>query len=159
MIPFGQPVLVGHYSEKRDRSYRAKVGRMMDRAIEDGRKADDMRARADNIEHAAERAIYSDDPDALERLAERLADLEAERDRWKAWNASCRRAKGPGDPAVLDARQRAELVSLAKCAAWQLGPYGEVPAYVLQNLGGNITRTRKRIESLKRRKGNDDNAD
>lgn len=26
-IPFGQPILVGHHSESRDRSYRARAGR------------------------------------------------------------------------------------------------------------------------------------
>ena len=27
-IPFGQPILVGHYSEKRDRNYRDKIDRI-----------------------------------------------------------------------------------------------------------------------------------
>jgi hypothetical protein len=32
-IPFGQPILVGHYSERRDRRYRDRIGATIDRGL------------------------------------------------------------------------------------------------------------------------------
>jgi len=36
VIPFGQPILVGHHSEQRDRNYRAKINRKYEKSFEDG---------------------------------------------------------------------------------------------------------------------------
>lgn len=147
-IPFGQPMLTDHHSYGRDRRYRDRISSTTSRAVEDGRKADEMRAKADNIEAAAARAIYSDDPDALPRLHEKLAELEAQRDRIKAFNASCR--KGTPNPELLDDRQRADLASVTRHAPYQLGKRGEMPTYALSNLSGTIKRTRDRIAQLER---------
>jgi hypothetical protein len=112
------------------------------------RKAREMRARAVNIEAAADRAVYSDDGDAIERLSVRVAGREAERGRIKAYNASCR--KGARDVSLLDDQQRAQLVATARACAWQLGKRGEMPAYVLTNLGAAIRTDRKRLAELER---------
>ena len=149
LIPFGQPILVGHHSERGDRNYRAKIGAGYDRGFENLAKADDMRSRSQSIANATERAIFSDDPDAIERLTARIADLESERARIKAFNKSCRATLG-GNPELLDARQRADLESTRRCAAWQIGKRGEFPAYVLSNLGGNIRRQAQRLAQLQR---------
>lgn len=129
---------------------RARVNAREDRAFESLRKAESMDSRAGNIESQLDRSIYSDDPDAIERLAERVADLEAERERIKAYNASCRARKAAGDTSLLDDRQRADLASTARVAPYMLGKYGAFPAYHLTNLGGNITRNRQRLEHLRR---------
>lgn len=63
---------------------RARVIAREDRAFASLRKADGMESRAAGIESQLEHAIYSDDPDAIERLRERIADLEAERAAIKA---------------------------------------------------------------------------
>jgi hypothetical protein len=121
-----------------------------ERAFESLRKSEDMAARADNIEAATSNAIYSDDVDAIERLEAKIADLEAQRDRIKAYNASCR--KGQRDVTLLGERQQAQLASTAKSASYQIRDNGAAPAYWAQNIGGNITRNRKRLEQLKREK-------
>ena len=104
-----------------------------------------MTDRAAGIESQLDHAIYSDDPDAVDRLRERIASLEAERDRIKAYNASCR--KGQRDLSLLDERQTADLAS---CLRFQ--PYackgGAFPSYVLSNLTGNIARQRTRLDEL-----------
>lgn len=147
MIPFGQPILVGHYSEGRDRRYRDSIARGFDKSYEHQKKADEMRAKAANIDAAAERAIYSDDPDAVERLEAKLADLEAQRARIKAYNASCR--KGTPDRSLLSEAQVADLESCLKFAAFQCK--GEAfPPYALSNLSGTINATRKRLEGMGR---------
>jgi hypothetical protein len=119
-----------------------------ERAFKSMDKAERMAERADNIEAAASNAIYSDDADAIERLEAKIADLEAQRDRIKAYNASCR--KGQRDVTLLDEQQQKSLASSAKCAAYQIRDNGATPAYWAQNLTGSITRNRKRLEQLKR---------
>lgn len=152
-IPFGQPILVGHHSEGRDRRYRDGISRKFEQSFEHANKAKSMASKADNIEAAAEAAIYSDDPDAIERLRERITDLEAQRDRIKRYNASCRKAAktgGMGDLSILDDHQRAEIATLAQVCAFQVRDGGGFPAYVTSNLSGQISRNRKRLEELER---------
>ena len=147
----GQPILVGHHSEAHARRDQDRIHAGMRAGIENSRKADEMRSRAANIEAAAGRAIYSDDPDAPERLRERIAGMEAQRDRIKAYNASARsaaRTGGVGDLSLLDERQRADVLSIAKYAPYQLRPGAGLPAYALSNLGGNIGRLRERLAVL-----------
>lgn len=144
-IPFGQPILVGHHSEGRDRRYRDRMHGTMARGVENGRKATEMSRKADSIEAAADRAIYDDDADATERLTERIAGLEAERARIVAYNKSCR--KGERDVTMLDERQQAELVSLARIGHG-LRPDGSFASYHTSNLSGNVGRLRKRLEQL-----------
>lgn len=126
--------------------FRAKLIAREDRAFESLAKAREMSARADGIRAAADNAIYSDDSDAVERLQARIAELEAERDRIKAYNASCR--KGQRDVTLLDEKQQADLATIARVCAYQLGKRGEMPSYQLQNLGGNINRNKKRLAQL-----------
>jgi hypothetical protein len=135
MIPFGQPILVGHHSERRARRDQDRIHNGMRAGIEHGHKADSMRSRADNIEAAADRSIYSDDPDAIERLAERVAELEAKRARMKVRNAEYRKT------------HRAELKELTAYGRDQVVPHS---GWELTNLSGNIARNRKRLEALKR---------
>lgn len=134
-IPFGQPILVGHHSERRHRRDVDRAWDAMGRRVESLRTAERMSERADNIEAAAEHAIYSDDPDAVERLREKLAELEAKREKIKAANAEYRKA------------HRAELKALPAYERAQALPY---PGYATTNLTGNISRTRKRLAQLER---------
>lgn len=149
VIPFGQPILVGHHSQGRDERYRARIGATYDRAYEHATKAQGMTRRADGIEAQLAGAIYSDDPDAIEQLQARIANLEAERDRIKAYNATCR--KDTPDESLLTDKERADLESVRRYAPYQLGKGGAFPGYKLSNLNGNITRNRQRLESLKRK--------
>jgi DNA repair exonuclease SbcCD ATPase subunit len=156
VIPLGQPILVGHHSERRDRNYRDRIDRTTERGVGHARKADGMRSRADGIEAQLERSIYDDDPDAVERLEERIAELEAERERIRAYNASCRRAAktgGKGDLSLLTEPGRAEVATLVRVAGYQLGPGWAMPPYKLANLSGNIRRNRERLAALKAKTG------
>jgi uncharacterized small protein (DUF1192 family) len=145
-IPLGQPVLVGHHSKRRHRRDLARIDGAMEAGVEHSRKADEMSQRADNIKAALEASIYEDDADAIERLRERIAALEAERERIKAYNASCRR--GQPDPSLLDERQRETLESVRRVSPFALGKSGAFPGYALSNLNGNLARTRQRLARL-----------
>jgi hypothetical protein len=148
MIPMGQPILVGHHSEGRHRRDLDRIHNGMGQAIEHGRKADEFRRRADSIEAAAERSVYSDDLDAIERLEARITEREAERERIKTFNASCRQGTPKVD--VLDDQQRATLESVARHAPYQLGKGGAFPTYALSNLSATINKDKKRLAALER---------
>jgi hypothetical protein len=135
MIPFGQPILTGHHSQRSDENRRAKIHTTMSASVEHGRKARSMNSRADNIEAAAERAIYSDDPDAIEKLQARLVELEGEREKIKRDNATFRK------------EHKAQLKGMTHYQRDQVMPHR---GYVLTNLSGNIARNRKRLEQLQR---------
>lgn len=75
VIPFGQPILVDHYSAKRHRSHIAKTQRKYEQCWAEQEKADYYHAKAE----AAERntAIYSDDEQAIQKLEKKIAAAEA----------------------------------------------------------------------------------
>lgn len=153
-IPFGQPILVGHHSEGHARRDQERIDNGMRSGIENTRKADEMREKADNIARAASHAIYSDDPDAADALRAKIAYLEAQRARYKAYNASCRTAakstpdSKTGDLSLLDDAQRADLLNLARVCPYQIGKNGQFPAYASTNLGGTINAAKKRLGKL-----------
>ncbi len=91
--------------------------------------------------------IYDDDPDAIDRLTEKLAALEAARDRLTAYNKTAR--KGAPDRTLLSPRQ---VVYLTRCLIHTRYncPGERMPAYVSANLSGRIGEIRKRIERLNR---------
>ena len=77
IIPLGQPILVGHHSEGRDRRYRERIGNKIRKGIELSDYADDLDRRAEAA--AANTAIYADAVDPVADLDARIAELEAER--------------------------------------------------------------------------------
>jgi hypothetical protein len=46
-IPFGQPILVGHHSERRHRKTLERASRAMDKTVEESNKAEDYKSRAE----------------------------------------------------------------------------------------------------------------
>lgn len=125
---------------------RERINRRDEKTFEISRKADEMRERADSIEQAAERAIYSDDPDAAQQLQTRIADLEAKQTRMKTINAAVRRGVKLDDLALSE-REIRDL----EIAARFNGVKG-YPSYALTNNGANIRRNRERLEAIQAKK-------
>ncbi len=100
-IPFGQPILIGHHSERRHRRDLARHDRLMRRAIETRKRADEL-AR---VAETTSRAISSDDPDAPDKLRERVAKLERDQEAMKAANKVIRSRSG-------DVEKVAQLIAI-----------------------------------------------
>jgi hypothetical protein len=148
VIPMGQPILVGHHSEKRDRNYRDRAWNKMGKSVELGKLADHHASKADGIERALETSIFSDDPDAVEAIEARIAENEAKRERMKLVNKLYKKSDAEGLKALgLDL----EALKVKLAAAG--GYWGKAPhlPYELSNLGGRITSDRKRLEAVKAR--------
>ncbi len=74
-IPFGQPILVGHHSEGRDRRFRNRIHDTFGKSLKAQEQAEYYSDKAETI--ANNRAIFSDDPDAIQKLKDKLACIEA----------------------------------------------------------------------------------
>lgn len=137
IIPMGQPILVGHHSEGRDRRYRARIGQTMDKAISLDKKAAYYEEKAEKVGHSG---ISSDAPDALERLEKKLVKREAA----QAWMKEVNKAFRKGDDALLaPGMTQAEI---DKMRATMTQPY---PQFSLANNSAEIRRIKVRIEKLK----------
>ncbi|MEE9386103.1 MAG: DUF3560 domain-containing protein [Nannocystaceae bacterium] len=156
-IPFGQPILVGHHSE---RGHRAALKRS-DNAMRKGVEASD---KAEHYDHKAagvgKAGISSDDPEALVKLRAKLEGMQAAHDRMKAINKAWRLAKKP----KADDSQgwmRVELAlkttsldfssdDIIRIRQDQARDFIERAPYTyqLQNNSGNMKRVRERIAEL-----------
>lgn len=87
----GSPILVGHHSERRHRRDIDKMDRRLHKAVEMTQEAAECTRRADAIE--SNDAISSDDPEAIEKLRAKLAEVESKRSRGVAINTALRKAK------------------------------------------------------------------
>jgi DNA repair exonuclease SbcCD ATPase subunit len=134
--------------------FRARLIAREARAHESLTKAREMASKAAEIDHQADRAIYSDDPDAVEQLEARIATLEAQRARMKAVNVAVRkhglqRLVQADPPFELTDAEKRELLQLMQLCPYHHADTKGFPSYALQNLGGNITRQRARLEQLR----------
>ena len=153
-IPFGQPILVGHHSEKRARKDQERIYNGMMAGIDSEKMAAHHREVAGGIADQLDRSIFSDDDDAIEALEQRVAGLEDERQHMKDINKAIKAFQKRTGKANKDLTS----ADLAECGCTvedvkKFWPdlYGwRFPPYALQSLGGNIKRNRDRIVSLRR---------
>ena len=149
VIPFGQPILVGHYSEKRDRNYRDRIWSKFEKAGELEKKAQHYQRKA--AAAVNNEAISSDDPDAIEALKEKLQNLKASHEMMIQGNKIVRNKK------LTDDQKIGELKKLGlgeTSARLKLEPdcFKETgwPKYAITNSGANIRTVEKRIEALEK---------
>jgi hypothetical protein len=117
----------------------------MGQSIEHSAKADAMLSKAENIEAATKHAIYNDDPDAVQRIQERIANAEAIRDEVRGYNASVR--KGRPDESLLSDQMKKNLREMSALRGVMRAD-GQFPTFYTSNLAGNINRLKKRLSAL-----------
>lgn len=150
-IPMGQPILIGHHSERGHRAALERSHNHMHKGCESMSMAAHHESKADGIERQLERSIFSDDDDAIEAIEAKLASLEAKRDRMKKINAAHTKfVKNPAslDKADLTDEEKEAIRNYKPAYSWEPHPF---PPYSFQNLGGNIRRYKQRIEHIKAR--------
>lgn len=145
-IPLGQPILVGHHSEKRHRRTLDRADNAMRKSVEASKKAEYYTQKAASVGCSG---ISSDDPDAIEKLQDKLDTLKRSQETMKVANKIVKAKK-------LNAEEKtAKLIDLGfseKSASSLLEPdcfgnFGFAP-YSLQNNNANIRRVEQRIQSL-----------
>jgi hypothetical protein len=150
----GQPILVGHHSEKRARRDQERMHRNMSKGCEEMDKAEHHAAKAVGLERQLERTIFSDDADAIERLEEKARAADESADHAVKVNRAWRKTKGQELDARITGLVSSGLVSqrLAETIAetMRLCPWLKSPL----DSGASraeARRCRERIAEIKRR--------
>lgn len=146
IIPFGEPIHIGHHSEKRDRRYRGRIQRKFEKSFETQKKAEELASRAVAAENNT--AISSDDPEAVTKLKEKLVELEELQKRMKDINAAHKQfLKNPSslDKCDLPEEEKSLIRNYQPRYSWEPHPY---PPYAMQNNNAEIRRCKQRIELL-----------
>lgn len=141
-IPPGQPILVGHHSEKRHRRDLARHDTDMRAGIDAQERAAEAARRAEGVGNAG---ISSDDPDAPAKLAERIAALEKRQTMMTLVNKLLRRGDDAG---ILALGVKPSTLERLKTPDY-CGRVGFAP-YELQNNGSNIRRLKARLAQVER---------
>ncbi|WP_316825971.1 MULTISPECIES: DUF3560 domain-containing protein [Pedobacter] len=141
-IPMGQPILIGHHSEKADRRYRDKISGTMRKSVEADHKAAYYAGKAESIKNND--AVFSDDPDAVLKLEEKLAALKEMQEFMKASNACIRKNDRDAFLNLKFGNERMweELIQP------KFGGQG-FAHFTLTNNSANIRRIDKRLQVLK----------
>lgn len=82
MMTPGQPILVDHHSAKKAIRLHEKANNDMRRSIEEDKKSEYYKDKVHTVENS--KVIYNDDPNALDKLKDKLERLENERKNIKA---------------------------------------------------------------------------
>lgn len=147
IIPLGQPILIGHHSEGKDRRFRNKLDNMMRKGIALEKEGRELERRADAAENNS--AIFSDDPEAVRKLKTKIAEKEKTRGKLKNINKMIRAGKWDEVPQVnreaLDRQQRYSWTVRKDKKGIERPIY---PDYVFQNLGQEIRRLKARLKKI-----------
>ena len=150
-IPLGQPILVGHHSEKRHRAHLKRMDSAARKSCEEHSKASHHRSKAVGLERQLKTSIFSDDDNAVKALREKIDTLDAKRKRMRRINAAHKAFVK--DPAALDLAKWADLTEEERTRirryepaySWEPHPF---PPYSFQNVGGRISQAKKRITAI-----------
>ncbi len=160
-IPLGQPILIGHHSERRHRKAIERADNAMSKAVSEQERADVLRSRAASVGTGG---ISSDDPDAVKKLDEKLEKLQAKQTKMKTNNRILRKWHKKGVTPTSEGTDFdtyfAELKAVypdsnEKLARMLIEPdcHGCIghASYELTNNNAKIKATVKRIEQLNAR--------
>jgi len=141
VIPFGQPILIGHHSEGKHRSLLKKIDGAHRKAHEADEKAEYYQHKAESAEN--NHAISGDDTEAISRLKSKLAEYEKSKEFYKSVNKAWRQGAdalyklGLSDTDIENLKKGIQPYEKNPFATWQLS-----------NLNAEIRRIKKRIEEL-----------
>lgn len=148
IIPFGQPILVGHHSETRDRNYRERIHNKMRKGFELAKQAEEYRSRAASIESNS--AIYSDNPQAVDLLTQKVNELKEEQAEMKRINAALRKG-ADFDTLEMSESMRADLLSIDRHQSYYQPRTKGFPPYMLTSVNTRLKTAEKRAALVEKK--------
>ena len=139
VIPFGQPILVGHHSEGSHRALLKRIDGAQRRASEAYEKAEYYENKAEAAEK--NHAISGDDPEALQLYQKKLEELEKAQKYMKTVNRAWKQGKAA---LVALGFSEDESERLAN------GTKRPCPRWMLANNSAEIRRVKEKMETLKK---------
>ncbi len=139
----GEPIKIGHHSEKRHRRDHERVHSNMRKGIEADKLASHSRGMAATVEHSG---ISIEDDDAQTLLAEKIAGLEKKQAYMKRVNREWRKCKGDVDKMPQELRKVVRTWLEIKEDYWR-APF---EGWELSNNNANIKRCKARQVEIER---------
>jgi hypothetical protein len=140
-IPPGQPIMVGHHSEKRHRKDLERIHGSMRKGFDLIEASNRLERRADSAE--CNGAIFTEDPRAREKLEARIQDLEKEQTMMKEVNKRIRLGKSLADLGIsASAEAKLRTPDFLRRVGY--------PDYALKNNNANIRRLKARLEGIRK---------
>lgn len=146
-IPMGQPILVGHYSEGRHRRTLDRSWNQMGKSVKLGELAKHYEYKAEAA--LANDAIYTDDDKAVEKLEEKVKELQEYQERMVAINKILRSKKLTSEGKI---RKLQEDFGYEEEKAKKIIENGIIPSFRLSNNSANLRRYKERLERVRRQK-------
>lgn len=143
-IPMGQPILVGHHSERRHRRDLERMDRSMTRAVDLAAEAKALRMRADHAEDSD--AVFSDDPDAAAKLRAQLDEARAAHAQALECNRRLRAGASDAEAAEVFGEDAAAFAR--RMSIWRSLGHSTLPT---SNSAANVRRLEKRIAEIEAR--------
>jgi len=143
-LGMGQPILIGHHSERRHRNLLKRTNAMTLKAIVLWDEAESLASRIEAAE--GNTMISSDDPEAISKLEFRIAQLSAWQENMKTINKAIKNKKPLTELGLgLSGEDAEKLITPNR--------FGDVgfPKYKLTNNNANINRLKTRLEGLKKK--------
>lgn len=154
-IPFGQPILIGHHSEGRHRRDINRINNNMRKSIEENKKADyyENKAKAAENNHN----IYSNDPEAIQKLEKRIEQIENVQKTYKDINIRLRKAKilknddDKYEKFIVAGFTPKEITHILNWTKYTYNgkDYITLPGWMLSNNNASKNALKKRIEHIK----------
>jgi hypothetical protein len=151
-IPFGQPILVGHHSEKAHRNRLERSQNHVFKWVEESGRAADLKQQAISAEKNT--SIYDDDPEAIDKLVRKLFKLQKMQEQMKAINKAWRKYDKTNDDSELknlgydDQKIIVLKNEIEKSYSWEKQPY---PKWMMSNNNASINSVKKRLDYLDRK--------
>jgi len=147
-IPFGQPMMPDHYSYNRDRNFRDNIQNKYRKGFELAKQAEEYRSRAASIESNS--AIYSDNPQAVDLLAEKINELKAEQAEMKRINAALRKG-ADFDALEMSDAHRKDLLDVERFQAYYQPRTKGFPPYMLTSVNTKLKTAEKRAALVEKK--------
>jgi DNA repair exonuclease SbcCD ATPase subunit len=164
VIPFGQPILVGHHSESRHRSHLKKVSNTFEKSFKLDDKADHYERKAAAVGTGG---ISSFDPEAAQKIQTKIDSLKANNEHMKEVNRLYKKhytqafkklqdekeAFKQAAKALSETHEDAAKELIQRAGFYAFAPYGRLKPYAPSAV--EIRRLEKRLESLANAKQED----
>lgn len=142
----GEPVKIGHHSERRHRNLIKRADKDMFLGVEHTRKAEHFQRKMKSLQN--NQSIHSDDPEAIQKLRKKLEKMKEFHRSMKFINQEYKRCKGDIDQMQVSDKIKQQLKRAKQdCPSESFKP---IPSWQLQNNNARIKNTQKRLEELEK---------
>jgi hypothetical protein len=146
-IPLGQPILVGHHSERRHRKHLERINRIVRAGYDAAKKADQLESRLESMKN--NNIIQVDNPDARELILKKIEGLELGNEKAKSLNKIMSKFKTIDD--CIENCGNEEIIEMLKARKhWYASDSVRLHYYSTTGNSAEIRRLKSRLVDLEK---------